>query len=127
MRAKSLKSSQILRAHMPYFRRPGHILSISNWVIKLLIYCILLIKCFLLKYNTAQSSVHHHAANQSLFTIWLKCVCMCVRVVCVCVCMYICEHVMLMCACVLCVCMISIVRCLGNQPYITRMCVQFLL
>jgi len=24
MRAKSLKSSQILRAHMPYFRRPGH-------------------------------------------------------------------------------------------------------
>ena len=25
MRAKSLKSSQILRAHMPYFRRPGHI------------------------------------------------------------------------------------------------------
>ena len=26
MRAKSLKSSQILRAHMLYFRRPGHIL-----------------------------------------------------------------------------------------------------
>ena len=26
MRAKSLKSSQILRAHMPYFRRLGHIL-----------------------------------------------------------------------------------------------------
>ena len=25
MRAKSLKSSQILRAHMPYFRRPSHI------------------------------------------------------------------------------------------------------
>ena len=25
MRAKSLKSIQILRAHMPYFRRPGHI------------------------------------------------------------------------------------------------------
>jgi len=25
MRARSLKSSQILRAHMPYFRRPGHI------------------------------------------------------------------------------------------------------
>jgi len=25
MRAKSLRSSQILRAHMPYFRRPGHI------------------------------------------------------------------------------------------------------
>ena len=25
MRAKSLKSSQSLRAHMPYFRRPGHI------------------------------------------------------------------------------------------------------
>ena len=25
MKAKSLKSSQILRAHMPYFRRPGHI------------------------------------------------------------------------------------------------------
>ena len=24
MRAKSLKSSQILRAHMPYFRRPSH-------------------------------------------------------------------------------------------------------
>ena len=24
MRAKSLKSSQILKAHMPYFRRPGH-------------------------------------------------------------------------------------------------------
>jgi len=24
MRAKILKSSQILRAHMPYFRRPGH-------------------------------------------------------------------------------------------------------
>ena len=25
MRAKTLKSSQILRAHMPYFRRPSHI------------------------------------------------------------------------------------------------------
>ena len=25
MRAKSLKSSLILRAHMPYFCRPGHI------------------------------------------------------------------------------------------------------
>jgi len=24
MRAKSLESSQILRAHMPYFRRAGH-------------------------------------------------------------------------------------------------------
>ena len=24
MKAKRLKSSQILRAHMPYFRRPGH-------------------------------------------------------------------------------------------------------
>ena len=24
MRAKSLKSSQILRAHMPYFCKPGH-------------------------------------------------------------------------------------------------------
>ena len=30
MRAKSLKSSQILRAHMPYFRRPGHIGSIDK-------------------------------------------------------------------------------------------------
>ena len=28
MRAKSLKSSQILRAHMPYFCRPGHICSL---------------------------------------------------------------------------------------------------
>jgi len=27
MRAKTLKSSQILRAHMPYCRRPGHKLS----------------------------------------------------------------------------------------------------
>ena len=27
MKAKTLKSSQILRAHMPYFRRPGHIYS----------------------------------------------------------------------------------------------------
>jgi len=26
MKAKSLKSSRILRAHMPYFCRPGHIL-----------------------------------------------------------------------------------------------------
>ena len=24
MKAKSLKSGQILRAHVPYFRRPGH-------------------------------------------------------------------------------------------------------
>ena len=30
MRAKSLKISQILRAHMPYFRRPGHISSINS-------------------------------------------------------------------------------------------------
>ena len=28
MKAKSLKSSQILGAHMPYFRRPGHIFSL---------------------------------------------------------------------------------------------------
>ena len=27
MKAKILKSGQILRAHMPYFRRPSHILS----------------------------------------------------------------------------------------------------
>jgi len=27
MKAKSLKSGQILRAHLPYFRRPGHIYS----------------------------------------------------------------------------------------------------
>ena len=33
MRAKSLKSSQILRAHMPYFRRPGHIYTLyyNTW------------------------------------------------------------------------------------------------
>ena len=30
MRVRSLKSSQILRAHMPYFRRPGHILYSSR-------------------------------------------------------------------------------------------------
>ena len=30
MRVRSLKSSQILRAHMPYFRRPGHILRWSH-------------------------------------------------------------------------------------------------
>ena len=27
MKAKRLKSGNILRAHMPYFRRPGHILA----------------------------------------------------------------------------------------------------
>ena len=30
MRAKSLKNSQILRAHMPYFRGPGHKCSIHT-------------------------------------------------------------------------------------------------
>ena len=30
MRVKSLKSRQILRAHMPYFRRPGHIYRYST-------------------------------------------------------------------------------------------------
>ena len=30
MKAKSLKSGQILRAHMPYFRRPGHKLRQPN-------------------------------------------------------------------------------------------------
>ena len=31
MRAKSLKSSQILGAHMPYFLRPGHICKQMVW------------------------------------------------------------------------------------------------
>ena len=37
MRAKILKSSQILRAHMPNFRRPDHILYYAwllNWLLQ---------------------------------------------------------------------------------------------